>query len=107
MVVQVFISAGSREEAEKVARVLVERRLAACAQVVGPVRSFYWWKGRMEEADEWLCLAKSSREKLSELVRAVKEVHSYEVPEVIAAPVVGGLSSYIRWVEEELKGEEG
>ncbi len=101
-----FISAGSREEAEKIARVLVERRLAACAQAMGPVRSFYWWKGRVEEADEWLCLAKSSREKLSELVKAVKEVHSYEVPEVIATPVMGGLGSYIKWVKEELRGEQ-
>jgi periplasmic divalent cation tolerance protein len=88
--VQVQTTAGSREEADRIAAALLERRLAACVQVLGPVESRYWWDGALESATEWLCLAKTTADRVDAVVGAVQDVHSYDTPEVIATPVTGG-----------------
>ena len=77
---------------------LVERRLAACVQVVGPVESRYRWEGRVETATEWLCVAKTTAERYDELEAAIGELHSYDVPEILAVPVVRGSAAYLRWL---------
>ena len=97
---QVQTTAGSREEAERIAAALLESRLAACVQVVGPIESRYWWEGRLETATEWLCLAKTTDERLDEVVAAVAAAHSYDTPEVIALPVVAGNPGYLEWIAE-------
>jgi periplasmic divalent cation tolerance protein len=96
--VQVQTTAGSREEADRIAAALLERRLAACVQVLGPVESRYWWDGALESATEWLCLAKTTADRVDAVVGAVQDVHSYDTPEVIATPVTGGSERYLRWV---------
>jgi periplasmic divalent cation tolerance protein len=98
--VQVQATAGSREEADRIAATLLERRLAACVQVLGPVESRYWWDGALESATEWLCLAKTTAERVDAVVGAVHDVHSYDTPEVIATPVRGGSERYLRWVRQ-------
>jgi periplasmic divalent cation tolerance protein len=101
-ILQVLTATGSRAEAESIARVLVERRLAACVQVVGPVASVYRWHGNIETAEEWLCLAKTRQSHYAAVEQAIRELHSYEVPEILAVPVVAGNAAYLRWLNGEM-----
>jgi periplasmic divalent cation tolerance protein len=96
----VLVTAGSYEEALKIGRRLVEARLAACVNIVREVTSIYWWEGRVEEGGEALLIVKTTFEKLESLIKEVKKIHSYSVPEIIALPVVAGSSDYLRWVRE-------
>jgi periplasmic divalent cation tolerance protein len=98
----VLSTASTAAEAEAIARRLVEDRLAACVNVVTGVRSFYRWKGKIEKSPEWLLVIKSSRGRFEELRAALEKLHSYDVPEVIALPVVEGTKNYLHWMEGEL-----
>jgi periplasmic divalent cation tolerance protein len=98
----VLSTASTAAEAEAIARRLVEERLAACVNVVTGVRSFYRWKGKIEKSPEWLLVIKSSRGRFEELRAALEKLHSYDVPEVIALPVVEGTKNYLHWMEGEL-----
>ncbi len=98
----VFSTASSADEAVAIARRLVEERLAACVNVVTGVRSFYRWKGKIEDSPEWLLVIKSSRGRFEALRTALEKLHSYEVPEAIALPVVEGAANYLNWMEGEL-----
>lgn len=100
--VQVMTAAGSEEEAGRIASLLVERRLAACVQVVGPVVSRYRWQGAIEEAREWQCLAKTTRAAYGEVEAAIRDVHSYEEPEIIATPIIAGSAGYLAWIDENV-----
>ena len=96
----VMITASNEEEAVRLARLLVERGLAACVNIVPKVRSIYRWKGEVcDEAEAWM-IAKTAAARLEELIAAVRDAHSYETPEIIALPVVGGLPAYLAWVAE-------
>ncbi|MBM3746403.1 MAG: divalent-cation tolerance protein CutA [Acidobacteria bacterium] len=99
----VLTTCASAEEAEKIARALVERRLAACVNVLPQARSFYRWKGALEDAAEWLLLIKSKRERFDQLCAALEALHSYEVPEIIALTVVDGSPAYLDWLEAEVE----
>jgi periplasmic divalent cation tolerance protein len=98
----VLVTAGSQEEAKRISDVLLERRLVACANVFGDVQSFFWWKGELDSAKEHLLVMKSRGELLEEIVRVVREVHTYETPEVVALPIVGGNPDYLAWIEESV-----
>jgi periplasmic divalent cation tolerance protein len=100
---QVVTTTDGREEAEKVATALVEARLVACVQILGPIASTYWWKGKIESAEEWLCIMKTSRPLFDEVKEAIKKIHSYETPEIIAIPIVRGSDDYLQWLREEIK----
>ena len=95
---QVSTTAASEEEARRIAAALLERRLAACVQVVGPIESRYWWEGKIEEASEWLCLIKTAAARYEEVEATIGELHSYEEPEVIATPIAAGGAGYLEWV---------
>jgi periplasmic divalent cation tolerance protein len=101
--VHVFTTTWKREDAEKVARILVQKRLAGCVQIIGPIQSTYWWKNRKELAEEWLCLIKSEKSLYKELEQTIKETHAYETPEITAVPIVAGSKEYIEWLGHELK----
>ena len=92
----------SPEEAAKLARHLVEKRLAACVNIVPSVRSIYRWKDQIEDAMEWMLVIKTRRDRLAALREALAGMHSYEVPEVVALPVVDGSESYLEWIDREL-----
>ena len=96
----VLIAAASREEADRIARRLVEDRLAACVTIVPQVRSIFTWEQKLSQEDEVLLLVKSCRARFAQLAEAVKQLHSYSVPEIIALPVVMGAADYLRWVSE-------
>lgn len=101
---QVVTTAATKDEAQKIATVLVERRLAACVQVLGPIASTYRWKGKVESAEEWLCVVKTRRGLYAAVEAAIRGMHSYEVPEILAFPVVDGSADYLRWLKEETTG---
>ncbi|MHB8412967.1 MAG: divalent-cation tolerance protein CutA [Candidatus Acidiferrales bacterium] len=100
----VMVTCGSRAEARKIARAVVEARLGACANVMAsPVQSIYRWKGKVETAREVLVLMKSTRKRFSALEREIRRMHSYETPEIIALPIAGGSKAYLRWIEESVR----
>lgn len=98
----VLTTAGSKQEAQKIAQALVERRLAACVNISGPIESVYRWKGEVESAQEWLLLVKTSAAAFENLQNAIRELHSYELPECIALRIEGGSKEYLRWVDANL-----
>lgn len=100
--IQVFTTAAKREDAEKIARALVEKRLAGCVQVVGPAVSTYWWKGKVDMAEEWLCFIKSKSSLYGKIEKALKKIHPYETPEIIAIPIFAGSKEYLDWLKNEL-----
>jgi periplasmic divalent cation tolerance protein len=101
--IQVVTTTEHREDAERIARALVEERLAACVQIVGPIGSTYRWHDAIENAQEWQCWAKSRRDLYDEIERAIRRLHPYEVPEILAVPVAAGSTSYLAWLEGEVK----
>ena len=96
----VLVTAGSADEAERIGRTLVEERLAACVNVVGPIRSIYRWQGTVENAAEWLLVVKARASDLATLEGRIGALHSYAVPEVLALPVYGGGATYLAWLDE-------
>ena len=98
---QVQTTTDSRAEAVELGRAAVEARLAACAQVAGPVASTYWWEGGIERAEEWLVLLKTPADRFAELTAFLTERHSYDEPEIVALPIVAGSASYLSWIREE------
>jgi periplasmic divalent cation tolerance protein len=99
--IQVTTTTEKREDAERIARALVEDRLAACVQILGPVTSIYRWKGKIETTREWLCLIKSREENYGAIEQAILSLHPYETPEIIAVPLVSGSSGYLDWLRAE------
>jgi periplasmic divalent cation tolerance protein len=100
--VLVSIAAPDGETALRLARLLVEERLAACAQVVDPIRSVYRWKGAVQEEKEVLLLAKSSQELVPRIAELLRREHPYELPELAAVPIAAGSPAYLKWLEESL-----
>lgn len=100
--VVIFITAGSGEEARQIASALVSERLAACVNIVPGVHSVYRWAGKVEEGQEALLLVKSRHEMLEQLIARVRELHSYEVPEIIALPLLAGDVAYLHWLDEQV-----
>jgi len=101
----VFVTCPSREEAIKIARSLIEERVAACVNVIDRLKSIYWWQGKVEEDDEVLLIIKTSDEAFTKVVDKVRELHSYTVPEIIALPIVRGFEGYLKWLRENVTGK--
>lgn len=97
----ILVTTGSEAEAEQIARALVEERLAACVNVLNPIRSIYRWEGKIADEREWLLLIKTRTASLPVVQARVKALHSYQVPEVIALPILAGSEEYLRWLEQE------
>jgi periplasmic divalent cation tolerance protein len=100
--VQVVTTTEKKEDAEKIAKAIVEKRLAGCVQILGPILSTYWWKGTMETAQEWQCLMKTRKDLYGEIEKVLKAIHPYETPEIIAIPIVDGSREYLGWLRNEL-----
>ncbi|WP_147942688.1 divalent-cation tolerance protein CutA [Microbispora sp. CSR-4] len=105
--IEARVTASSRDEADRICSTLVARRLAACAQVVAPISSTYWWAGEVQQAEEWLLLMKTTADRFEELAACVRELHSYEVPEIVAIPIVQGTPDYLEWIRRETAPERG
>ena len=101
--VQIVTTAESKTVAAKIAESLLEKRLAACVQILGPITSSYRWEGKIETAEEWLCLIKSKTDLYEEVEKAINELHTCETPEILALPVVTGSRTYLDWLRAELQ----
>ena len=99
----VFITTANAEEAQQISRVLLNQRKAACVNIVSKVSSLFWWQDKLDSEVESLLIVKTKASQLNELVRLVKEIHSYDVPEIIALPIVGGNRDYLEWIDREVK----
>ena len=99
----VFVTSANKQEAEKISQSLLEKRLIACANIIGPVASHFHWGGKMETAEEFLILMKSRSDLFDKLSEAVAQLHSYEVPEIVAIPILAGSKSYLTWIESILR----
>ena len=95
----VLVTTATKEEAEKIVQHLLNKKLIACGNIVGSVTSFFRWSGKIERAEEYLALMKSRKDLFAKLSEAVKAMHSYEVPEILALPVVEGSKAYLDWLE--------
>ena len=100
--VQITTTTGTRHDAEQIASELVSRRLAGCVQITGPIASTFRWQGKVESAEEWMCTVKTSQAQLGAIQKLFGEIHPYEVPEVIATPIVDGSDAYLNWLGEQL-----
>jgi periplasmic divalent cation tolerance protein len=96
----IFVTTSSPAEAEKIGRALVNERLVACANIVSRVRSIYRWQGKICDEHEALMVLKSRSAKIQKIIRRVKSLHSYTVPEIIALPILAGSKEYLRWIRE-------
>jgi periplasmic divalent cation tolerance protein len=94
----IIVTTPSKQEAEKIAQHLIDKRLIACANIIGPVSSVFHWSGKTEHAEEYLILLKSRKDLFEKLSETVKALHSYEVPEILVLPIVGGSEGYLNWL---------
>ncbi|MEV6922908.1 divalent-cation tolerance protein CutA [Dactylosporangium sp. NPDC051485] len=104
---QVTTAIDSLEQAQRLGRAVVEARLAACAQVLGPMSSTYWWRGEVRVTDEWLIVFKTSADRFAELEAFVRTAHPYEVPEVVSVAIDSGSRAYLDWIDVEATGRAG
>lgn len=100
MCVVILITCANKKEASKIAKHLVEQKLVACVNIVDKIKSIFWWQQRIDSASEVLLIAKSKKLLIKKIIMLVKSLHSYQVPEVIALPIVGGNKDYINWINE-------
>jgi periplasmic divalent cation tolerance protein len=101
--VVIFITVGTDEEAKKIANILLSQRKVACVNILPRVSSCFWWHDKLDSAQESLLIIKTKASLLGEIVGLVKEIHSYDIPEIIAMPIVGGNQDYLEWIGKEVK----
>ena len=101
----VYVTASSREEALAIGRAVVSERLAACANVIGAIRSIYWWEGKIDEGDEALLILKTTEDRLDSLIERIRGLHSYTTPCVTAWPIAAGNPDCLAWIEAETTGD--
>ena len=100
--IQILTTVDKKEDADAIAQLLVDEGLAACVQVAGPVQSTYRWKGTVETTEEWQCFIKTEQRHWNSLVELIKEIHPYELPEIISMPIQNGSREYLEWLDEQL-----
>lgn len=98
--IQVMSTVADRETAGRIAEKLVSEKLAACVQIAGPVKSVYRWEGKIENADEWQLIVKTRKDFRKKVETAIRSVHPYQVPEIIALPITGGGNDYLKWIHD-------
>jgi periplasmic divalent cation tolerance protein len=96
----ILSTVSTKDEGQHIARALLERRLVACVNIVGPIESIYRWKGEVENSQEFLMMIKTESEKFEAVKEAIRSLHSYEVPEIVQIPIENGLPSYLTWISE-------
>ena len=99
----ILVTAANKKEAHKIAKGLINSKLAACVSIVGGVESFFWWRGKIDSAKEDLLIIKSRKEKVPKVIRLVKSIHSYKIPEIISLPIATGFKPYLKWIDESLR----
>jgi len=103
MYIVIFVTAPDKKEARCIAELLIKKRLVACVNILDKIESFFWWEGKIDKTKEALLIIKSKKEKFTKIIKAVKSVHSYEVAEIIALPIISGFRPYLRWIDESVR----
>ncbi len=98
----IYVTASSKEEAEKIAKTLLEKRLAACVNIF-PIRSYFWWEGKVDEAEEYAMIIKTRAEMFSKIRDEIKAIHSYSTPCICAIPIERGLKEFLEWIDETVE----
>ena len=98
----ILITVGSIEQAQQISKALLAQKKVACVNIVPKISSLFWWQGKIDQENEVLLLAKTKKSKFLEIINLIKEVHSYDVPEVIALPIINGNPDYLEWIEGEI-----
>jgi len=99
----IFVTCANKEEAAKISQALVKDGLAACVNIIAGIESVFWWEEKVQTAEEVLLIAKSQKPKLDKIIALVKSMHSYQVPEIIAVPVIGGYQPYLDWINDSIR----
>ena len=99
----VITTTSSKENAEEIAKILLANKSAGCVQIIGPISSHYYWQNGLCQDEEWICLIKSSQQNYQTLENIIKEIHPYEVPEIISLPILEGSQTYLSWLNQQLK----
>lgn len=103
MYIIIFITTAHKKEARRIAKALLENKLAACVNIIPEIGSLFWWQAKIDSASEALLVIKSKQAKLTKIIKLVKSLHSYEVPEIIVLPIIGGYKPYLRWLDDSLR----
>ena len=103
MYIVVFVTAANSKEAQRIADKLIKDKLIACANIIDHVRSVFWWEGKTDSASEVLLIMKTKKSRLVKIIKTVKSLHSYAVPEIIALPIISGDKRYLRWLDESVR----
>jgi len=98
--IQVITTVSNKEDAKKIANTLVEKKLAGCVQIIGPITSIFRWKEKIEEAEEYMCIVKTREDRYEDVEKAIKEAHPYDVPEILSVQVNDGNKSYLDWLDK-------
>ena len=101
--IQIITTLERKKDAERIGNILIEKRLAACIQIIGPLKSIYRWKEKIELAEEWMCIIKTKDNLYEEIERCIRDEHPYEIPEVIAVPIIKGSRGYLEWLRGQIK----
>lgn len=100
--IQIFTTVAKRDDAERIAITLSDKKLSACTQIIGPINSVYRWKGKVEKSKEWVCIVKTKISQYKKIEKVIKKIHPYELPEIIAVPIIKGSREYLGWMEKEI-----
>ncbi|MEK7542941.1 MAG: divalent-cation tolerance protein CutA [Patescibacteria group bacterium] len=100
--IQISTTVAKRSDTERIAKILSKKNLSACTQIVGPITSVYQWKGKLEKSKEWLCIIKTKMTLYKNIERVIKNIHPYELPEIVATPIIEGSREYLRWIRQEI-----
>ena len=103
MHIVIFVTASNKKEAQRIAAGLIGQKLAACVNIIDKVDSLFFWEGKTQQAKESLLIIKSKKEKMPKIIKLVKSLHSYKVPEIIALPIITGLKPYLRWIDATVR----
>lgn len=101
--IQVVTTVNCRDVANKITTLLMEKKLAACVQITSPITSIFHWKDKIETVEEWFCVIKTRRQLYNEVEETIKTLHPYEVPEIIAFPIIAGNNDYLSWINKTVK----
>jgi len=103
MHIVIFITAPNKKEAGHIAKKLIQKKLAACVNIIANIDSIFWWKAKVDSAKEVLLVVKSTKSKLAKIIKLVKATHSYDTPEIIALPIIGGEKKYLKWIDDSVR----
>lgn len=103
--IQITTTVSKLKNAKEISDRILNEKLASCVQITGPIKSIYWWKNKIEKKEEWLCIIKTKKKLFKIIEKFIKNIHAYEIPEIIATPIINGSMEYLNWIDNEVKNK--